>query len=64
MKKTYELNDLLSELQERKGYFIDFVTIKSIQDGISRLSPSEKDTQEPHAADEIYYVIEGSGLSR
>jgi hypothetical protein len=40
MKKTYELNDLLSELQERKGYFIDFVTIKSIQDGIIRLSPS------------------------
>ncbi|HZA08128.1 MAG TPA: hypothetical protein VE619_10525, partial [Nitrososphaeraceae archaeon] len=25
MKKIYELNDLLSELEERKGYFIDFV---------------------------------------
>lgn len=62
MKKIYELNDLLSELEERKGYFIDFVTTKSIQAGIIRLSPSQKDTQEPHSVDEIYYVIEGNGF--
>jgi hypothetical protein len=28
MKKIYELNDPPSELEERKGYFIDFVTTK------------------------------------
>jgi mannose-6-phosphate isomerase-like protein (cupin superfamily) len=62
MKKIYELNDPPSELEERKGYFIDFVTTKSIQAGNIRLSPSQKDTQQPHLVDEIYYVIEGSGF--
>jgi mannose-6-phosphate isomerase-like protein (cupin superfamily) len=26
------------------------------------LRPGEEDTQEPHSADELYYVIEGSGF--
>jgi mannose-6-phosphate isomerase-like protein (cupin superfamily) len=64
MKKRYELNDLLSEFEERKGYFIDFLTTKSIQAAIIRLSPSQKDTQEPHSVDEIYYVIEGEWIYR
>jgi hypothetical protein len=58
MKKIYELNDLLSELKERNGYFIDFITTKGIQAGIIRLHPFQKDTQEPHSVDEVYYVIE------
>jgi mannose-6-phosphate isomerase-like protein (cupin superfamily) len=62
MKKIYEVNDLLSELKERNGYFIDFITTKGIQAGIIRLHPFQKDTQEPHSVDEVYYVIEGSGF--
>ena len=62
MKKIYEINDLLSELEERNGYFIDFITTKGIQAGIIRLRPFQKDTQEPHSVDEVYYVIEGSGF--
>jgi mannose-6-phosphate isomerase-like protein (cupin superfamily) len=60
MKNLFELKDLLSELNG--SYFTDFITTKGIQAGIIRLHPNEKDTQEPHSVDEVYYVIEGSGF--
>lgn len=62
MIKLYELTDLLSELEEHGGYFIDFITTRGIQAGIIRLHPDENDTQEPHSVDEVYYVIEGNGF--
>ena len=61
MKNLYELKDLLSRL-DGTGYFTDFITTKGIQAGIIRLHPNEKDTQESHSVDEVYYVIEGSGF--
>ena len=59
--KVFELNNLLSELNDQGGYFIDFISTKGIQAGILRLHPGENDTQEPHSVDEVYYVIEGNG---
>jgi len=58
--KVFELNKLLSELDGRGGYFIDFVSTRGIQAGIIRLHPGENDTQEPHSVDEVYYVIQGN----
>jgi mannose-6-phosphate isomerase-like protein (cupin superfamily) len=60
--KVFELNNLLSELNDQGGYFIDFISTKGIQAGIIRLHPGENDTQESHSVDEIYYVIEGNGF--
>ncbi|MRN40170.1 MAG: cupin domain-containing protein [Nitrosopumilales archaeon] len=63
MKNPSELKDLLSELEETSGgYFVDFITTRGIQAGIIRLHPGEIDTQEPHSADEVYYIIEGNGF--
>lgn len=60
--KVFELNNLLSELKDQGGYFIDFINTRGIQAGIIRLHPGENDTQEPHSVDEVYYVIEGNGF--
>jgi mannose-6-phosphate isomerase-like protein (cupin superfamily) len=60
--KVFELNKLLSELEDQGGYFIDFISTKGIEAGIIRLHPGENDTQEPHPVDEVYYVIEGNGF--
>ena len=60
--KVFELNKLLSELEDQGGYFIDFISTRDIQAGIIRLHPGENDTQEPHSVDEVYYVIEGNGF--
>ncbi len=60
--KVFELNKLLSGLEDQGVYFINFISTKGIQAGIIRLHPGEKDTQGPHTVDEVYYVIEDSGL--
>lgn len=60
--KVFELNKLLSELDGQGGYFIDFISTRGIEAGIIRLHAGEKDTQEPHSVDEVYYVIEGDGF--
>lgn len=61
-EKAFELEDLVSRLEKEGGYFLDFLKVRGLEAGIIVLRPGEEDTQEPHPADELYYVIEGSGL--
>ena len=60
-EKIFELGDLVKQLDKEGGYFLDFLRIRDLEAGIIVLHPGEDDTQEPHSADELYYVIEGSG---
>ncbi|MGB6592676.1 MAG: cupin domain-containing protein [Candidatus Nitrosopolaris sp.] len=60
--KVYELNNLLSELEDRGRYYIDFINTRGIQAGIIRLHAGENDIQGPHSVHEVYYVIDGSGF--
>jgi hypothetical protein len=64
MTQIYELNDVLSDLETQGGYFIDIVSRRGIQAGIIGLHNGEKDTQGAHSVHEVYYVIEGKGLSK
>jgi mannose-6-phosphate isomerase-like protein (cupin superfamily) len=59
--KVFELNNLLCQLEGQGGHIIDFIRTRGIQAGVIRLHAGEKDTQEPHSVDEVYYVIEGNG---
>ena len=61
-ERAFELQDLVSRLEKEGGYFLDFLKVRDLEAGIIVLHPREKDTQEPHSADELYYVIEGSGF--
>ncbi len=61
-EKAFELQDLVSRLEKEGGYFLNFLKVRDMEAGIIVLHPWEEDTQEPHPADELYYVIEGSGL--
>ena len=60
-EKVFELQDLVSRLKKEGGYFLDFLKIRNLEAGIILLHPGENDTQEPHSADELYFIIEGSG---
>jgi mannose-6-phosphate isomerase-like protein (cupin superfamily) len=60
-EKFFELEFLLSNLSKGKEYFLDFVNSGKLEAGIIRLSPGQKDTQNKHDRDELYYVIEGEG---
>jgi hypothetical protein len=46
--KVFEASKLLSELDGQGGYFINFISTKTIQAGIIRLHPDETDTQGSH----------------
>ena len=61
-EKTFEFADLVARLEKEGSYFLDFLKIRDLEAGIIVLHPGEKDTQEPHSADELYYVIQGSGM--
>jgi mannose-6-phosphate isomerase-like protein (cupin superfamily) len=61
-EKAFELQDLVAQLEKEGGYFLDFLKVCDLEAGIIVLHQGEKDTQEPHSTDELYYVIEGSGF--
>lgn len=60
-QRIFELQDLVEKLEKEGGYFLDFLKVRNLEAGIIVLHPGEKDAQEPHSADELYYTIEGSG---
>ena len=62
-EKTFELQNLRSKLEKKGSYFLEFLKVRDLEAGIIVLRPGENDTQEPHSADELYYVIEGSGFA-
>jgi mannose-6-phosphate isomerase-like protein (cupin superfamily) len=61
-ERIFELKDLVRQLEKEGGYFLDFLKVRDLEAGIIVLHPGEEDTQEFHSADELYYVIEGSGF--
>ena len=62
MKLDFDINEYLKKLKKNnKEYFYTFINKRNLAMGILFLKPGEQDIQEPHAADEIYYVINGNG---
>jgi mannose-6-phosphate isomerase-like protein (cupin superfamily) len=61
-EKAFEIDSLITQLEKQGGYFLDFLKVRDLEAGIIVLHPGKEDTQEPHSADELYYVIEGSGF--
>ena len=48
--------------QYNSGYFHNFLNIKTMEVGLINLKKDQKDTQQPHSFDEIYYIICGKGI--
>ena len=53
---------MIARLENEGGYFLNFLKVRDLEAGIIVLRPGDEDTQEPHPADELYYVIEGTGF--
>ena len=58
--KIFDLDTFLSNLPKSR-YFIDVMDTPTMAVGIINLKKDQKDTQQPHTSDEIYYVISGRG---
>ena len=58
--KFFGLDTFFSNLLKSR-YFIDVMDTPTMAVGIINLKKDQKDTQQPHTSDEIYYVISGRG---
>jgi quercetin dioxygenase-like cupin family protein len=58
--KIFDLDTILSNFPKSE-YFIDVVNTPNIGVGLINLKKNQKDTQQPHDSDEIYYIIRGTG---
>ena len=62
MKLEFDLSTYVGKIKKSSSYFYTFLNKNTLSVGILVLQPGEKDTQEPHDNDEVYYVIEGDGF--
>ena len=62
MKIQFDTNQYLKKLKNNKSYFETFINKESLATGVLFLKPDQKDTQEPHESDEIYYILSGNGF--
>lgn len=62
MAESFDLENLLETLETRGRPYYEFLRQESLSAGIYRLAAGEPDRQQPHAEDEVYYVLAGSGL--
>ena len=62
MKLDFDLSTYVGKIKKSSSYFYTFINKNTLAVGVLVLQPNEKDTQEPHDSDEIYYVIEGDGF--
>ncbi len=56
---TFELEELVSQLEESGRPWIPFFKGKNVLTGIYRLKAGAEDLQQPHDTDEVYYVASG-----
>ena len=62
MKIKFDTAQYINKLKKSNSYFHTFINKESLAVGVIFLKPGEKDTQDPHESDEIYYIISGDGF--
>jgi quercetin dioxygenase-like cupin family protein len=56
---VFSINELYTQAKEEGGSYLKFLDNDRLSSGIYQLKAGEVDTQEPHAWDEVYYILEG-----
>ncbi len=62
LKIDFDTNEYVKKIAKSDTYFHTFINKENLAAGVLRLGPGEKDTQEPHDSDEVYYVVKGDGF--
>ena len=62
MNLEFNVSDYVDKVRQDDSYFHTFINKESLAAGILVLQPGERDTQEPHQSDELYFVIKGDGF--
>ena len=62
LMETFQIADLAKERSESKDPWLEFLRVPDLSMGLYVLAVGEKDEQEPHTEDEVYYVLSGEGM--
>lgn len=62
MKSVFNVNQFVEKIKKSDNYFHTFINNENLAVGILVLQPGEKDTQEPHKSDEVYFILNGNGF--
>lgn len=57
--ETFNLANLLEQHAARGNAYLEFLRVPALNAGLYRLPAGQVDPQQPHAEDEVYYIIEG-----
>ncbi|MCZ6777473.1 MAG: cupin domain-containing protein [Acidobacteria bacterium] len=60
--QTFEMADLINKRRQSGDVWIEFLRVPALSMGLYVLPADAKDTQVPHAEDEVYYVVSGRGV--
>ena len=60
--RAFELDELAGEHARAGSAYLEFLRSASMSVGIYRLPAAGTDRQEPHAEDELYYVLSGRAV--
>ena len=64
MKLDFDVAAYAEKIRKDSSYFHTFINRDALAAGVLVLQPGQKDAQEPHQSDEVYYVISGDGFLR
>jgi mannose-6-phosphate isomerase-like protein (cupin superfamily) len=59
--EAFELADLAARRAASGATYLEFLRVPDLSVGIYVLAAGQLDLQQPHAEDEVYYVVSGSG---
>lgn len=62
--EAHELAELIARRDASAGPYLEFLRVPDLSVGLYVLAPGEADLQQPHAEDEVYYVVSGQGRIR
>jgi len=62
MKSVFNITEYIDKIKKGKNYFHTFINNENLAAGVLVLQSGEKDTQEPHESDEVYFVLKGDGF--
>jgi mannose-6-phosphate isomerase-like protein (cupin superfamily) len=56
---AFELADLAARRESSGRPYLEFITVPDLSVGLYVLAAGQRDLQQPHTEDEVYYVISG-----
>lgn len=62
MKTVFDIEEYIKKIKKSNNYFDTFINNENMAAGVLVLQPKEKDTQEPHESDEVYFILKGDGF--